>query len=974
MNEKDIVKVPEAEIQANPIQEIPSQLEGMAKIAAATTVAQTLSYSTERKFLDNISASGSLCHLKVQGSVNHSITGYKWLRIDQVGNSSSITKKNCFEAMQTILHSCQIPNTQLAFLVIVEKGLYKMYLGMKGITKMNSVQNFISTNWRGIITKKCDEGDENLSKFISNDEYIKCYGITGVPTLNAQEKYAKGIEQIVGGLRDYEDAAYLVMATPVSAARIDGILSTCRELQSQTESFKSFSLTENIQQGKSRSLSKTTTHTITKTISQQVNANDGKKALGIVIGVTGLAVATAMIYPPALAMVPTALANAGKVSNQLVASVPRLKSALSALQMGSNVHRQFVAKGLIPKPTPPKKDKSIQDSTSESETYGYSESYSKSISQTITNSHVEAVLEHLKKHTSRFEEGKATGMWEVGCFLLSSLDDGGAGAIQVKSVLSGTESIYEPIRVHDVSSLLEDTNSGSIPGFVQCPMISANYLSDNENGYDDEPFRHPFGEEFSNLTTMLTTKELSCFINFPMNSLPGINVVDSWPDFSLTPQSFKEGTKKLELGRLLYNRKETKVRLSVPLDTFCRHALVAGVNGSGKTNSVLNIMEGFLNGGKPIMVIEPAKTEYVDWAISYNALVDEYNKSVGIDNQKKKIKIFIPGCERYAKGNITPDILRINPFEVIRLNEKFDFKVLSHIDRLKSVLAGAFPTQDILPTVLERLLYDLYTDTGWIEESYESVNEGVSERHFPTLKDVNLKRISKLMDDLGYGEENTMNISAAIRTRFNSMKYGWKNTLLNNEFITGTTWEELLDTPCVINLSYAGDDSDKAFVMSLLLQFLYEYRMAESEKDDYSYNENKCNHLVVIEEAHRVMTKCADPNLPQNRSNQMFSSILSEVRAYGQGVMVVDQVPSRLIEDAVKNTNIKIVHKIVAADDTKLISEAMGLTNEQQGIIPKLSVGQAILGGLNSADVGSPYSSDIFLAQMNHKKVITKLG
>ena len=971
MSEKDIVKAPETEMQANPIPEIPTQLEGMAKIAAATTVAQTLSYSTERKFLDNISASDALCRLKLQGSVNHSITGYKWLKIDQVGNSLGITKKNCFEAMQTILHSCQIPNTQLAFLVIVEKGIYRMYLGMRGVTKMNSVQNFITTNWRGIITKKCDESDTDLKKYVSNEEYNKCYAITGVPTLNAQEKYAKGIEQIVGGLRDYEDAAYLVTASPVSAARIDGILSTCRELQSQTESFKSFSLTENIQQGTSRSLSKTKTKTITETISQQVNANDGKKALGIVIGVTGLAVATAMIYPPALAMLPNVAAKAGKVGSKLMESVPRFKSALSALQLGSNIYRQFVAKGLIPKPTPPKKDKSVQNPTTKSETYGYSESYSKSISQTITNSHVEAVLEHLKKHTTRFEEGKATGMWEVGCFLLSSLEDGGAGAMQVKSVLSGTESVYEPIRIHDVSTLLEDVGSGSIQGFVQSPMVTANYLDNSEGAYEDEPFRHPFGDEFSHLTTLLTTKELSCYINFPMNSLPGINVVDSWPDFSLTPQRFEKGINKQELGRLLYNRNKTDVRLNVPLDTFCRHALVAGVNGSGKTNSVLNIMEGFLNGGKPIMVIEPAKTEYVDWAIAYNAAVDKYNNEN--DVPKKKIKIFIPGCDRYAKGNITPDILRINPFEVIRLNDKFEFKVLSHIDRLKSVLAGAFPTQDILPTIIERLLYELYTDTGWIKKDDDSGNEENVQGRFPTLKDVNLKRISKLMEELGYGQENTMNISAALRTRFSSMRYGWKNTLLNNECITGTSWEELLENPCVINLSYAGDDSDKAFVMSLLLQFLYEYRIAESEKEGYSYNENKCNHLVVIEEAHRVMTKCMDPNLPQNRSNQMFSSILSEVRAYGQGVMVVDQVPSRLIEDAVKNTNIKIIHKIVAADDAKLISEAMGLTNEQQSIIPKLSVGQAILGGLNSADVGSPYSSDIFLAQMNFKKVISKI-
>ena len=152
------------------------------------------------------------------------------------------------------------------------------------------------------------------------------------------------------------------------------------------------------------------------------------------------------------------------------------------------------------------------------------------------------------------------------------------------------------------------------------------------------------------------------------------------------------------------------------------------------------------------------------------------------------------------------------------------------------------------------------------------------------------------------------------------------------------------------------------------MQFLYEYRVAESEKEDYSFNDNKCEHLVVVEEAHRVMTKCENPEMPQYRSNQMFSSILSEVRAYGQGVMVVDQVPSRLVEDAVKNTNIKIIHKVVAADDAKILAESMGLTQEQQNVIPKLAIGQAILGGLNIADVESPNSADIFLAKIDKYK------
>lgn len=941
-------------IESN-LPEIPTQLEGLSKIAAATTVAKTLSYSTERKFLENICEANELCHLELQGDISHSLTGFKWLEIVQVGNFSKESKQNCFDAMQTILHSCQLPNTNLAFLILGTDGVFKMYLGMKGISKMTGVQNFISSNWKGVVTKKCDEKNENLRKFVNNKDYNKCYAFTGVPTMNAQDRYARGIEQIIGGLRGHEDVAYLVLATPVSSSRVDGILSTCREVQSQTESFKSFSLTENLQQGKSKTLSKSTTHTVTETISQQINTHEGDKVALAILGITGLAVATALIYPAALPLLPAAskAGSATVAAASTIKKIPRLTKALAVLQKGTKFHNQYVAKGLLPDKPQKKKDKSESDSTNESESLSYSENYSKSISQSVTNAHIEASVEHLKKYASRMEEGKATGMWEVGCYLLTSNDDSGSSAMQINSVLSGMESIYEPVRFHDITTLLEDKTEGCVPGFVERPLITANYLEDKEQGYKNIAFQHPFGDEFSHLTTLLTTKELSCYVNFPMSSIPGISVVDVWPDFSLTPQSHDNNGNLLELGHLIYNRRKSDVEVGVPIDTFCRHALVAGVNGSGKTNSVLSVLDGFLSRKRPVFVIEPAKTEYVDWAIQYNK-----------EHPDNKIKIFIPGCDYYAKGKLKPDELHLNPFEVIRLNKEHDYKVLSHLDKLKSVLAAAFPTQEILPTVIERLLYKLYMESLWITDDEVVANP----TSFPTLKDINTKKMKELMTDLGYAEENTLNISAAIRTRFNSMKYGWKNSLLNNERLKDMDWSELFNTPCVINLSYAGDDSDKAFIMALLLQFLYEYRVAESETDGYSFDDNVCKHLVVVEEAHRVMTRCESPELPQYRSNQMFASILSEVRAYGQGIMVVDQVPSRLIEDAVKNTNVKIIHKIVAADDARMVAESMGLSEEQQSVIPKLSIGQAVLGGLNSADVMSPHASDIFIAQLRKRK------
>ena len=168
--------------------------------------------------------------------------------------------------------------------------------------------------------------------------------------------------------------------------------------------------------------------------------------------------------------------------------------------------------------------------------------------------------------------------------------------------------------------------------------------------------------------------------------------------------------------------------------------------------------------------------------------------------------------------------------------------------------------------------------------------------------------------------------------------------------VHSTDWKELFEKPCVINLSYVGDDVDKSFFMALILQFLYEYRTAQAEIGNVDFNDNSCKHLTVIEEAHRVMSKCDNQELPQYKSAMMFSNMLSEIRAYGEGMFLVDQVPTRLIPDAIKNTNTKITHRLVSEDDCKAIAESMGISKEQRMIIPKLRVGQCIVSTSLSTD------------------------
>lgn len=897
--------------------------EPMAKVLAANGIAQSLAFTSERKYLNGISASSFPFSLELASKRLDLPNAPYWIKITQVGKPIDNSAESCFTAIQKILTACHLPNkTQLIFLVNGEHGTYEIYLGVRSYNKSNidgtfvdSLTNFMKGLWPGIKCQRLKENVDTIRNSI-NERYDSIDALTGIPSMESQYKtiYPATIDTLMAGMRK-KNFTYMVIADPIEEADVDGMLYLTRDFCGQAESLKSFSYSENTSSSVSVALSKSKAICDSSNESKQAKSHWGMVGAGIMLA--------SAIFPPA-GVLTTALAIVDG-ANTIA---------------GSNLLAEFS----------PSKTTGISHSetTTEGRTDSTSRTSGQSISSNIVNKQIEAVAEQMSAHSKRLETGKALGCWSVGVYLMAENRHEIQGAsMQLKSITSGQGSTFEPIRIHHIEDVIGDNISQTL-GCFNSPIISIQGMGGH--------FEHPMGRHFSDLRTVLTTKELSYFVNFPLHSVPGINVVDVSPSFSMTEQKMGDGQKNISIGKLLWSGSSTDIHINLPLDTLSRHALVCGVNGSGKTNTVLSILNGFMKADRPFFVIEPAKTEYVDWAI-------EYNKT--ITDPTKKINIFIPGCEKYVKGNYTPDKLRINPFEVINLPNS-EMRVLSHIDRLKATFASAFPMQDILPVIMEHLLYKLYTDEHQLLDKEDKAS--YMKNGFPTLSTINAPFIDNLMSEIGYAKENTQNISAALRTRFKSLKFGWKNELLNNKELTGMTWDELFGTPVVVNLSYAGDDQDRAFIMSLLLQFLYEYRIAESESGKFSFNSNECRHLVVVEEAHRVMANCMNPESPQYKSGLMFSNFLSEVRAYGQGMMVVDQVPTRLIEDAIKNTNVKIIHKLVASDDSQRIAECIGLTPEQQKVIAKLSIGQAVLAGFNSANVGSSDCSDIYLAQVNKMK------
>src|SRR5260221_11916547 len=110
--------------------------------------------------------------------------------------------------------------------------------------------------------------------------------------------------------------------------------------------------------------------------------------------------------------------------------------------------------------------------------------------------------------------------------------------------------------------------------------------------------------------------------------------------------------------------------------------------------------------------------------------------------------------------------------------------------------------------------------------------------------------------------------------------------------------------------------------MGLFLARLYEYRRMQATIDATAkgLSGHKLKHLIVFEEAHRLLQNTStqvgtESANPRAQAIEAFTNMLSEMRAYVQAVMVAEQIPSKLAPDVLKNTNLKIVHRLIAKDD-----------------------------------------------------------
>ena len=237
----------------------------------------------------------------------------------------------------------------------------------------------------------------------------------------------------------------------------------------------------------------------------------------------------------------------------------------------------------------------------------------------------------------------------------------------------------------------------------------------------------------------------------------------------------------------------------------------------------------------------------------------------------------------FTVGDDTASPLRLNPFEVPP-----GILIQTHIDYVKSLFSAAFVLYPPMPYVLEQSVQEIYEDRGWDVALNTNSRGSESDRSYPTLSDLAAK-VPVIVDRMGYEQRITMDVKAGLLARINQLRLGGgKGLMLNTR--RSVPDAVLFEAPCLLELKQIVSDDEKAFIIGLVLIRLYEYHEARQRKG------HGLVHLTLIEEAHRLLRNVSteqggDSANPKGRAIEVFTNILSEIRAYGEGILVAEQIP-----------------------------------------------------------------------------------
>ncbi|MGL0822781.1 ATP-binding protein [Vibrio vulnificus] len=507
------------------------------------------------------------------------------------------------------------------------------------------------------------------------------------------------------------------------------------------------------------------------------------------------------------------------------------------------------------------------------------------------------LLEKVDHHLSRINEAKSHGGWLSTAYFVS---DSAASSEALSSIFlgltRGTQSSMEDFAMTTWANKKANAITQWL-GQLMHPRLVPSFI-----GNTHIPYLTP--------ATLVSSKEMALQLSLPRRSTSTV-VVQEAAAFGRKVQTLNTDiadadSRTISLGRVRHLWTDLSQTVELDLDQLTSHTLITGSTGSGKSNTVYTLLGQAIQQDVPFLVIEPAKGEY---------------KHVFGNRQDVRV---LGTNERFT------ELLKINPFSF-----PAETHVLEHVDRLIEVFNVCWPMYAAMPAILKDAVLRSYEACGW--DLCDSTST-YSTLLFPTFADL-LIQLETVITQSAYSDEMKSDYTGALVTRVRSMVNGLNGQIFAADEISNT---DLFDHNVIIDLSRIGSQETKSLLMGLLV-----IRLSEFRAEQMLMNQS-LKHITVLEEAHNILRANSSSSGTEGgsvteKSVEMLSNAIAEMRTYGEGFIIADQSPSAVHISAIRNTNTKILMRLPDEADRLLAGKSAALTDEQIGEMARLPRGVAVV-------------------------------
>ena len=771
--------------------------------------------------------------------------------------------------------------------------------------------NALKGNFPGLETEPLlIDSIREICDSLTESTYIT--SVSGVASLRNQkeksmEKYVQGIEHLVDSLQG-KKYSIVVISDPVTVDEISAAKSGYENLYTQLSPFlkstfsfnesETLTFTQSQTTGISKTIGKSTsmTQNYSESNGWSRSSTDGSSSsrdlgqlLGTAVGMGGAGIAAGGAATAASAM--AAIGAAAPAIGVAALIACGVGSALIGSKSENHSKTESESGNIVMGTT---KGEQQSETTGKQSSSTDSESQGKAQGRTLQfvteNKTIKNILTQIDKHIERLEKCEAFGAFNCSAYVISSDPETNAiAASGYNALMRGDNSSVQSSYINSWSS--RDYYFGNVMAFLSKFSHPLFY----KNGFEDTKLSP---------ASMTNSYELAVSLGLPKKSINGLPVYESAAFGRNVYRAVStEDTPSIHLGNVFHMGTKENTPVDLDVKSLAMHTFITGSTGSGKSNTVYQIIRELKTQQVSFLVIEPAKGEY---------------KHIFGGNDAK-----VFGSNPYY----TP-LLRINPFRFPK-----GIHVLEHIDRLIELFNVCWPMYAAMPAVLKDSVERAYISAGW--DLSDSTNE-YSDDLFPTFTDV-LTELTAVMEESAFSQEVKDNYIGSLATRIKSLTNGIYRKIFSNKELGD---ECLFDSNVIVDLSRVGSLETKSMIMGILVMRLQEYRMTSALMN------SDLKHVTVLEEAHNLLKRTSTEQSSESsnllgKSVEMLSNAIAEVRTYGEGFIIADQSPGLLDMSVIRNTNTKIIMRLPDFDDRKLVGKSANLSDEQIKELSKLPTGVA---------------------------------